>query len=167
MRLLRNESLSWGRCPQTPGIYRLAAGMTERGGRSLYLRSFRPLSRRSGCVPAVPCPPLRSFQSGLLQPRRATIYQRTAITPLTSCLTPGVQFSSPWPAPFPPLSPPRFVPLCSTGSQVLWRSPTPLKRAGPLYGDLPFRTGLDPGWIERFQRSPGSRACCFSACAGS
>ena len=74
---------------------------------------------------------------------------------------------SPWPAPFPPLSPPRFVPLCSTGSQVLRRSPTPLERAGPLYGVSPFRAGLDPGWIERFQRSPGSRACCFSACAGS
>ena len=92
MRMLRDESSSWGRCPQTPGIYRIAARMTERGGRSFGLRSFRPLSRRSGCVPAVPYPPLRSFQSGLLQPRRAMIYQRTAITPLTSCLTPGVQF---------------------------------------------------------------------------
>src|SRR5712664_3614703 len=86
------KSSSWGRRPQTPGIYRIPARMTERGGRSLHLRSFRPLSRRSGCVPAVPYPPLRSSQSGLLQPRRAMIYQRTAITPLTSCLTPGVQF---------------------------------------------------------------------------
>jgi hypothetical protein len=85
--------LTWGRCPQTPGIYRIPARMTERGGRSLGLRSFRRLSRRSGCVPAVPYPPLRSFQSGLLQPRRAMIYQRTAITPLTRCLTPGVQFN--------------------------------------------------------------------------
>src|SRR6266849_4592557 len=51
--------------------------------------------------------------------------------------------------------------------RTLWRGPTPLQRAGPLYGYLPFRAGLDPGWIERFQRSPGSRACCFSACAGS
>src|SRR6266478_4963213 len=66
--------------------------MTERGGRSLGLRSFRLLSRRSGCVPAVTYSPLRSFQSGLLQPRRAMIYQPTAITPLTLCLTPGVQF---------------------------------------------------------------------------
>ncbi len=89
MTLLRDESSSWGRRPQTPGIYRIPARMTERGGRSLHLRSFRPLSRRSGCVPAVPYPPLRSFQSGSPQPRRAIIYQRTAITPLTSCLTPG------------------------------------------------------------------------------
>jgi len=30
---------------------------------------------------------------------------------------------------------------CSTGSQVLWRRPTPLKHACPLYGTKPFRTG--------------------------
>jgi hypothetical protein len=48
---------------------------------------FRPLSRRSGCVPAEPYPPLRFFQSGRHQPRRATIFRRTAITPLTFCLT--------------------------------------------------------------------------------
>src|SRR6266481_5141064 len=81
-----------GAAPKAPGIYRIPARMTERGGRSLGLRSFRLLSRRSGCVPAVPYSPLRSFQSGLLQPRRAMIYQPTAITPLTLCLTPGVQF---------------------------------------------------------------------------
>src|SRR6266404_1896595 len=81
-----------GAAPKAPGIYRIPARMTERGGRSLGLRSFRLLSRRSGCVPAVPYPPLRSFQSGLLQPRRAMIYQPTAITPLTLCLTPEVQF---------------------------------------------------------------------------
>ena len=74
---------------------------------------------------------------------------------------------SPWSAPFPPPSPPRIAPLCSTGSQVLWRSPTPLKRACPLYGIKPFRTGLGSGWAEKIQRSPSSRACCFSACAGS
>ena len=53
MTLLRDESSSWWRCPQTPGIYRIPARMTDSGGRSLDLRSFRPLSRRSGCVPAV------------------------------------------------------------------------------------------------------------------
>ena len=95
MTWLRDESSSWGRCPQTPGIYRIPAGMTERGGRSLCLRSFRPLSRRSSCVPAELYPPLKFFQSGLPQPRRAMICQRTAITPLTCCLIPGVQFT--WP----------------------------------------------------------------------
>src|ERR1700692_425447 len=42
-----------GAAPKAPGIYRIPARMTERGGRSLGLRSFRLLSRRSGCVPAV------------------------------------------------------------------------------------------------------------------
>jgi hypothetical protein len=41
----------------------------------------------------VPYPPLRYSQSGRHQPRRATIFCRTAITPLTHCLTPGVHFS--------------------------------------------------------------------------
>src|SRR5215469_15117579 len=31
----------------------------------------------------------------------------------------------------------------------------------------PSRTGLVPLQAEALQRSPGSRACCFSACAGS
>src|SRR5271154_4583820 len=91
MTLLRDEPSSWGRCPQTPGIYRIPAGMTERGGRTLCLRSFRPLSRRLSCVPAELYPPLKFFQSGLPQPRRAMICQRTAITPLTCCIIPGVQ----------------------------------------------------------------------------
>ena len=42
----------------------------------------------------MPYPPLRFFQSGRHQPRRATIFCRTAITPLTSCLTPGVHFTT-------------------------------------------------------------------------
>src|SRR5438477_13011527 len=54
---------------------------------------FRPLSRRSGRISALPYPPPRYSQGGRHQPRRAMIFQRTAITPLTSCLTPGVHFS--------------------------------------------------------------------------
>jgi hypothetical protein len=91
MTLLRDGSLQLGALPPNPGIYRILARMSYGGGLHR-LRPFRLLSRRSGCVPAVPYPPLRSFQSGLLQPRRAIIFCRTAITPLTSCLTPGVQF---------------------------------------------------------------------------
>jgi hypothetical protein len=60
-----------------------------------------------------------------------------------------------------------MAPRCSVGSQVLQRSPTPLERACPPCGFAPSQTGLDPGQIETFQRSPGSRACCFSVCAGS
>ena len=60
----------------------------------------------------------------------------------------------PWSAPFPPPSPLKIAPLCSTDSQVLWRSPTPLKRACPLYGVKPFRTGLDSGGPRRFRGLP-------------
>src|SRR5579871_1249298 len=81
-----------GAAPKALGIYRLLARMITEAASSR-LSPFRLLSRRSGCVPAVPYPPLRSFQSGLLQSRRAMIYQRTAVTPLTLCLTPGVQFN--------------------------------------------------------------------------
>src|SRR5438552_14052736 len=56
--------------------------------------SFRPLSRRSGRIPALPYPPLRYFQSGSTATSPAMLLQRTAITPLTSCLTPGVHFTS-------------------------------------------------------------------------
>jgi len=94
MTMLRGSS-TWGRRPQTPGICRLPARMSHGGGWRRP-RPFRLLSRRSGCVPAVPCPPLRYSQSGLWQPRRAIIFQRTAITPLTCCLTPGVQFIDPF-----------------------------------------------------------------------
>jgi hypothetical protein len=44
---------------------------------------------------------------------------------------------------------------------------TPPKRTRPPCGFAPSRTGLVPFRAEALQRSPGSRACCFSACAGS
>ena len=50
---------------------------------------------------------------------------------------------------------------------TLRRSPTPPERTYPHYGLSLSPTGLVPGWSETFWRSPGSRACCFSACAGS
>jgi len=53
---------------------------------------FRPLSRRSGRVPAMPYPPLSRSQSGSTSTCRTMTFQRTAPTPLTRCLTPGVQF---------------------------------------------------------------------------
>ena len=68
-------------------IYRFPARMVSCGGGRSRLLPFRPLSRRSGCVPALPYPPLRYFQSGSHQPRRARIFHRTATTPLTFCLT--------------------------------------------------------------------------------
>src|SRR5215510_4509809 len=64
-------------------IYRFPARMVCHGGGRSRLLPFRRLSRRSGCVPALPYPPLSYFQSGSHQPRRAMIFHRTAITPLT------------------------------------------------------------------------------------
>ena len=70
---------------------------------------------------------------------------------------------SPRSAAFPPQPPPKVALLCSAGSQVLRHSPTPPPRACPHYGIAPSRTGLPTAQARR--RSPGSRACCFSACA--
>ena len=79
----------------------------------------------------------------------------------------GTERCSPWPAPFSPQPPPKIALLCSAGSSILWRGPTPPERARPHCGFAPSRTGLVPFRDEALQRSPGSRACCFSACAGS
>jgi hypothetical protein len=73
---------------------------------------------------------------------------------------------SPQSAPFPPRPPPRLAPLCLIGSAVVRRSPTSPARARPPFSLWPSRTGLDPS-TKTHRRSPGSRACCFSACAGS
>ena len=51
--------------------------------------------------------------------------------------------------------------------RYVWRGPTPPERACPPCGFAPSQTGLVPFRAEALQRSPGSRACCFSACAGS
>src|ERR1022692_2672487 len=73
---------------------------------------------------------------------------------------------SPRSALFPPQPPPKVALLCSAGSQVLQRSPTAPERVCPPFGLWPSRTGL--AVQAKTSRSPlGSRACCFSACAGS
>src|ERR1035438_1167822 len=64
-----------------------------------------------------------------------------------------------------PTSAEGFPPLFG-GSQVLRHSPTSPARACPHYGLWPSRTGLDRK-TKACWRSPGSRACCFSACEGS
>ena len=78
-----------------------------------------------------------------------------------------VERCSPWPAPFSPQAPPKIAPLCSSGSSIVWCGPTPPERACPHCGFAPSQTGLVPFRVEALQRPPGSRACCFSACAGS
>ena len=71
---------------------------------------------------------------------------------------------SPWPAAFLPQPPPKVALLCSAGSLVVRRSPTPPPRACPPYGIAPSRTGLPTSQARR--RSPGSRACCFLSVRG-
>jgi hypothetical protein len=78
----------------------------------------------------------------------------------------AVERCPPSSVPLPP-QPPRKVALpCSAGSQVATASPTSTARACPRCGLWPSRTGLDRQ-TKACWRSLGSRACCFSACAGS
>ena len=84
-----------GSAPATPGFNAVAPEWLFTTGRRLPPLSFRPLSRRSGRIPALPYPPLRYFQSGSTATSPTIASQRTAITPLTSCLTPGVHTISP------------------------------------------------------------------------
>lgn len=106
---------------------------------------------------------------------------RSCVLSLAACRTPR----NPWDTPtspcvesgcdcevfslvrlFPPQPPLPMARLCSAGSQVLQSGPTPRHRScGPFGFCL-----LPPDWSARGQsmpRSPGSRACSFSACSGS
>src|SRR5580704_8321068 len=54
---------------------------------------------------------------------------------------------SPWPAPFSPQAPPKIALLCSSGSSIVWRGPTPPERARlpcglRLRGPASFTFGL-------------------------
>jgi hypothetical protein len=78
----------------------------------------------------------------------------------------AIERCSPQSVPFLPRPPPKVALPCSTGSPVLRHSPTSPERSRPRYGLWPLRTGL-AATDKTYRRSPGSRACCFSACAGS
>ena len=100
---------------------------------------------------------------GRLHAHRQTLEHASPCSEAGAC---APKRCSPSAASFPP-QPPRKVSLrCSAGSQVLWRSQTSPARACPHYGLWPSRTGL-PQQAKACWRSPGSRACCFLACAGS
>jgi hypothetical protein len=53
-----------------------------------------------------------------------------------------IERCSPWPAPFSPQAPPKIALLCSHGSSIVWRGPTPPERARPPCDFGPSRTGL-------------------------
>jgi hypothetical protein len=78
----------------------------------------------------------------------------------------GIERCSPQSAPFPPRPPQKTALPCSAGSPVLRHSPTSPARSCPPFGLWPSRTGLSR-LTKTCRRSPGSRACCFSACPGS
>jgi hypothetical protein len=106
---------------------------------------------------------LRWMSSGELAAHRAIPGTCVSRSVSGTC---AIERCSPSSAPFPP-QPPRKVALpCSAGSPVLRRSPTSPVRSRPPCGLWPSRTGLDR-LTKTCRRSPGSRACCFSACAGS
>ena len=98
MRRLRG-SFTWGLCPQTPGIYRFfSARMGNLGfqfrGQAFLSPPFRPLNRSLGSHPCVALS--RPVQVGSVSTSSfpgSIKKQRTAITPLTSCLTIGVHRS--------------------------------------------------------------------------
>ena len=76
----------------------------------------------------------------------------------------GIERCSPRPVPFLPQPPQKVSLPCSAGSQVLRHSPTSPACACPPFGLWPSRTGLDRH-TKACWRSPGSRACCYLACA--
>jgi len=150
-------------------IYRFPARMVSCGGGRSRLLPFRPLSRRSGCVPALPYPPLRYFQSGSHQPRRARIFHRTATTPLTFCLTGRVHPRLPrylCPSPTPRWSAVlsdavrRSRPRDHPGPPLLTQTTFlaccahypggPIRAAGYRYGALPRRVLPDRLSLPRF-----------------
>jgi hypothetical protein len=55
----RSQSVLGGSSPKPPGIYRFGARIQGPRERALALAESRPLSRRSGRIPALPYPPLR------------------------------------------------------------------------------------------------------------
>src|SRR5580693_3922475 len=61
---------------------------------------------------------------------------------------------SPWPAPFSPQAPPKIALLCSPGSSILWRGPTPPERARLPWGFAPSQTGLAPFGPRRSRGLP-------------
>ena len=109
-------------------------------------------------------PTLEGWREVLLLAHRFLLGTLVLRTVLGECWT---ERCSPWPAPFSPQAPPKISPLCSSGSSILRRGPTPPEPTRLPCGFGPSQTGLVPLRAEALQRSPGSRACCFSACAGS
>ncbi len=93
MTLLRDEIFKLGAPPPNP--WDLSHSRQNDGARrQIAPPPLIPAAESAlGLRPRSALSSAQVFPEWIVQPRRAIIYQRTAITPLTSCLTPGVQFT--------------------------------------------------------------------------
>src|ERR1041385_6844152 len=98
MRWLR-VILNWGLCPQPPGFIACFSPewmfcICSQGTALTCPPPFRPLNRSLGLLPSIALS--RPAQVGPVSTKSLSgsmENQRTAITPLTRCLTPGVHFT--------------------------------------------------------------------------
>ncbi len=76
-----SAELTWGLCPQTPGIFRFRARMNRRAAHAA--PSFRPLGQRSGRIPALPypLPKYRKYKSEADVRRRPALKKTIAGSP--------------------------------------------------------------------------------------
>jgi hypothetical protein len=99
MRLLRSEILAWGRCPQTPGIYRVVARITKR-------KRYLPPPLIPAAESALGLRPRRALPSAQVLPKWMTLappcndFSLNGDSPLNllSHLMGAVQFESPCPS---------------------------------------------------------------------
>ena len=94
--------------------------------------------------------------------------QATGFLTLTPVgLSPTEHASLCWTHAFPPHSPPAVSRFCSNDSSVLFRCPTPRRRACGPYGSCLHPPACCDLPLQASSRSPGSRAWNFQTCMGS
>ena len=93
MRLLR-RILNWGRCPQTPGIFRFSARMGQ------WRKQIAPLPPIPAAESALGVRSRSALSSAQVLPEWTTLaspcnkFLSNGDNPLTHCLTPGVHFTA-------------------------------------------------------------------------
>ena len=92
MTMLRDRFSSWGRRPQAPGIYRIPARMTERGGRSARPPLIPAAESALGLRPRSALSSAQVLPEWITSTSPCNDLSANGGNPLTSCLTPGVQF---------------------------------------------------------------------------
>jgi len=93
MRLLR-VVLTWGRCPQTPGIFRFAARMDFLGKRVAPAPRPIPAAESAlGVRSRIALSSAQVFPEWTTSTSPCNDFSSNGDYPLTCCLTPGVHFS--------------------------------------------------------------------------